>query len=1341
VLSGGDLWPGYPGGALNDPTITGGYSPVCVFLHPGVGDNYKPGFSHTLGTLWGIDSENFQGDNGAAQQRQVFDKYLDYAILASGSDSIGDFQFDIQVMVPIRWIAIYVPPDFTWLAPSIEESVWTDITNDYQYIWSQTMSSYDPIAPNWTRILIGVDEWYGGYMNIVPGIYHVRFFHVSAPTVAGLYHFKIYTGQAGDPFTYIGTSIGSENYPFTIVKTELNPAWVQVTVRAHLNFAPPYISGVVNAEGTTPEGRAVKGVAYWAGVNHVAPQIADFLMMSYTPGEEGAIYRTWLFGLAAGTYTVTVQGSGYLPTTTERFTLDPGQSYSIFVVIYDSPDVCLKIWSKHGTGAIPWANLWQPPFGTNNPDLPPSLLLPWRDIMVDLYDSEGNLVGFWASNVFGPISPFAPLHNAAPKWIPVPNLLAGLHDDLAPHPIETSYNVCLQDNVDPMWTGALRLYPSTVWDGHIPWDWADYVHGYANGQYTVEAFVTGYIMDQPDLYQWQFTVTGTALSLQMDLRRSNWIEVTMYPPSGVWPVGGSSDPIDGTGVPPWTTVTLTASDVNGNERVAADFGVFGGAVGGDIFGDGFINGAEAVAWFCNEAWGIAPGGACPVPFYTGGIILEGWNSIFPNIGGTAFRGTSGARDTSRKDYGINPTASSHTAGTVELAGNPYTISLYMADMGTPYSANTDNNPDWLGTGWYQIVGGDPQVSVFLCNSRVPLSFKIVNAWIWISLRSVDFEVPAHSRPWTFPGSEIWVHFVDTATGEVADTLDPTLFGLIQDPGIAVSADPPRDPADPLGGFEIPGQVYPGHDGSKGLTPYDVDNQNDAGYHEHLGVRYTGLDWCSPTWNGWAAIHRCLLPALRSTRLPAGEYTYEAWTHGYVMRRSFPFQIPFANHADIEADMIQGGQVRVTMNFKNENMLTNFWGYIRVEVFNQNDELVGASIYGQAQPNVNTIPTYFDFNPITSHMLGNDWAGLGWPAPAQATGWDHTYPQYPSASRSQRAMTSCLFYSIPDYTWTAGTNWALPATPFACYYNAGAGWTYTDPSYANRIIIGPDTGTDMAYAESFDVYGFYWYHGGPARTWAGGWPTVNTWPGIDPYTGIQHDQGIMGSEDIPGWEGSGGGLYKVKVWAFDPWGNDGIFRVNTALPGLPPVWHGADDDWRMYQMAWPLENIEVPWGGAVEVFVTMNNMATLRGTVRWFDMYGDLRALPWAQITASPGPDFPVDPASGASAFSTGLGAVGAGASDPSGAYIMWLPAGSHSVSVSTSESPGVWTSSAPSDNTDFTVVVSDGWMGGGDTQLSTSGVPVPELPTAVVPLGLFAVLAASVWLLRRKNSNIPIVMK
>jgi hypothetical protein len=508
-------------------------------------------------------------------------------------------------------------------------------------------------------------------------------------------------------------------------------------------------------------------------------------------------------------------------------------------------------------------------------------------------------------------------------------------------------------------------------------------------------------------------------------------------------------------------------------------------------------------------------------------------------------------------------------------------------------------------------------------------------------------------------------------------LDPTVYGLIQDAGTADGV-----------GFNIAGNPF----GADGVTPFDVDNLNDAGRHERLSVRYSGIDWCRPGIIGASkGIYYALFNrSYRSTRLPPGEYTLTASTHGYVMRRSFPVQIPSEGGADIGADLIQGGQIRVVMDFKNEGVATDFNGFVLVEVFNADNTLVGASIYGQAEPNAFTRAAggggYFDYDETKDWMLASvyGYTPSGLPEPAQATGFDESYDVYPSASHAQRAYWSSWFYGVPTNTW--------------------AGWLAITPSDANRPLV------PAGQRQAFDVYGFYWYYGGAARTWAGGWPTTSGTKATD--------YGLRGSNDIPNWSGSGGGLYTVKVWAFDPYGPDNMFESE-----------GASDDWRMYSMATELTSVQVPWGGATELLVTMNNMATLRGTVRWLDMFSNLRALPWAQVTASPGPSFDSYPA-----YASGLGAVGAGSSDPAGAYVMWLPAGSHDVGVSTSEAPQVWSSSAPTQNAQYTVTVSDGWVGGGDTNLShTEGIAVPELPSTTLPIGLLAAIAIAVLTLRRRT--------
>ena len=1308
----------YPTDAVNNNTAYG--SPFCVFLHPGVGDANKTGWSHTLDTLYGTQyafgkdarlpysaspTPVFPGKPLTnAQTRQVFDKYLDYAILSSSSDSIGDFQIDIQVVTTIFGLRIYVPPEFKWLAPTQDEAIWTDITNDYQYISVSTRNKYDPYAPGWTRVTIGLDNGEDDMLTIQPGVYHIRFFNLRAPDAAGLYFFKM----RFFPIDHSTSSldIGPGNYPFVIVKSELNPAYVEVTVKTDTYPAPPYVSGQVTAEGTTPEGRAVSGVAYWGPINFAGAASGDIY--------GSATYMTYLFGLAAGTYTLTAQASGFNPTVTDRITLNAGQSYTKWIVIGSSPTVSVVVWSKHGTGAIPWHNLWQAPFGTNNPDAAPddAVGMPRRDILLNLYDANGNLINWWGSDWFantpwrdaawsyfgGRGIALSPGRDAGPVTTPIPgtNQLFGWHDDGATIPKQTSYHALLVDNYDPTWlftnvahtkTGPhVRGYPSTQLDGHVPWAYADYIAGMPNGAYGIEAYVTGYVMDDSDSYLRTFVLGGSHYELQMDLRRSNWLETVLH--------------LDFAALSsPGATFVLTAEDAAGNERAAVSFVATNAMVAGES--DPRIDGQDVIdhTSILTYAKGI----------YPGGIVIEGWNLVFPYTIATA-------KDF-QKDYGLNPTASTHSAGTVTLAGNPYTIKVYAADMGTPYAVDPTSPYDAnRGTGWFQVIG-TPQASVFLCNTPVSLSFSLVRAKLWISLRSTDFEVPAHSRPWTFPGSDVWVSFKDS-TGTVVDTLAPYWYGVVQDPGVR------NDTTDAThfvtlnkNAFKIPGVDYTAADvdlmHGYGLTPFDVDNVNLPGHHEHIGVMYYGTDPTSSAAINFPYVgpYWALGPWFRPTRLQAGEYTYQAYTHGYIMRRSFPVQVPFAGTADIEADLIQGGQIRVYVAFLHEGIWTNFNGFVRVEVFNSAGDLVGADIYGQAQPNLFTRAgsggAYLDYNPAYDWQMGGFL--YNWNASAAAGLGNATRGQFPSASAGQRAYQSSNIYNVPKF-------------PFAGDNGVGtwSGWGHMVPSDANRLFL------PASQWQAYDLYGFNWYSGGPARTWAGGWPTTD---GYDNHPGdAPRDYGLSGSVDIAGWSGSGAGLYTVKIWAFDPSGPDYHFEST-----------GLSDDWRMYSMSAELKDIQLPWGGAVEYWMTMDDMAKLSGTIRWFDMYGDLRPLPWSQITATD-PAL-TSPPEGYPAYGTGLGAIGAGSSDSAGAFVMWLPSGSHDVSISTSEAPGVWSSSAPTSNAQYTVVVSPGWVGGGDSQVGPSGTAVPELPPYVAAFSLLGALAASVWFLRKKTVNIPVLMK
>jgi len=219
----------------------------------------------------------------------------------------------------------------------------------------------------------------------------------------------------------------------------------------------------------------------------------------------------------------------------------------------------------------------------------------------------------------------------------------------------------------------------------------------------------------------------------------------------------------------------------------------------------------------------------------------------------------------------------------------------------------------------------------------------------------------------------------------------------------------------------------------------------------------------------------------------------------------------------------------------------------------------------------------------------------------------------------------------------------------------------------------------------DVFGFYWYYGDKCSrndgNWANGYDTVSG--------GSQADTGLRGSSDGAGV--TGGGLYTVKLWAFDP--------TNMAS----------------YYMAWDLVNVEVPWGGATDLWLNLEQMGRISGSAGYLDMYGNFRSMPWLQVSAS-GPESVV-------AYTAPKGVVSL-TEEP--AYFMWLAPGTYDISSLASVAPQVFVQTAP-----LTIEISPGFSASGDIGLAQTGTPIPEFPLA--PLVALSALAASLFVLRRRR--------
>jgi len=251
---------------------------------------------------------------------------LDYPKSSIMQNLTGDLSLNLTLSGDRSSIAIYIPPEFSFLQPDTT-SIWTDITNDYRHISIIKLSARNPVGPLWWRVTIA-------NLTIPRGTHAVRMFNIKAPDVCGRYFLKVFIDEE---------SIGSENFPTVVIKGDLDPAYISGRVlygdRAgyygYRYGLPISVSGKVVAEGTTILGRAVKAQAYFnASANGC-----------YT-----------LYGLAAGTYELIALAAGFPPVTlNQMITVMAGQSLEgVDIYLNPSATVSGTVWSKCKGSLIQW---------------------------------------------------------------------------------------------------------------------------------------------------------------------------------------------------------------------------------------------------------------------------------------------------------------------------------------------------------------------------------------------------------------------------------------------------------------------------------------------------------------------------------------------------------------------------------------------------------------------------------------------------------------------------------------------------------------------------------------------------------------------------------------------------------------------------------------------------------------------------------------------------------------------------------------------------------------------------------------------------------------------------
>jgi hypothetical protein len=206
--------------------------------------------------------------------------------------------------------------------------------------------------------------------------------------------------------------------------------------------------------------------------------------------------------------------------------------------------------------------------------------------------------------------------------------------------------------------------------------------------------------------------------------------------------------------------------------------------------------------------------------------------------------------------------------------------------------------------------------------------------------------------------------------------------------------------------------------------------------------------------------------------------------------------------------------------------------------------------------------------------------------------------------------------------------------------------------------------------------------------------------------------MRGSIDALGLEGSG--KYTVRVWAFDPYGPDGVFDSN----GPDGVFGTQDDytsvdvvdgflsDFRAYAQVNDATNIDAPWGGTVTVYITLEDQPSLLGVVSWFDMYANRRALAWGQVIEN----------STGSVWTSSL----------TGSYKLWLSEGTHDFFVTTIGDESLWEPSY------FAIALGRSAYTFREVELTTTGANIPEF-TNFMWAAVMSFLAPLILLAERRG--------
>jgi len=384
-------------------------------------------------------------------------------------------------------IDIYIPPDFSGISTS---QLWTSFTNNYSHnsLSVSRLSSDDQIGPNWWDISVQ-NLTISNILRTHPALrifqanqsQYVRLFQVTSPSTAGRYFFKVFLTNTTTTFnttltkpvqvikstTSFKYSIGADLFPTLVVKASKDPAYISGTLRNSGYHDPPRAGFPI----VLPPGYGAQVLA--TGFDYLGNPVSAQTFINST-----ALGRYTLFGVAPGTYNITVYAAGFIPAIDWTVvSVAAAQSLEgVDVYVSESANVTGTVLSETADGGpIPWGALT----GFNGQGSP-------RAISIKLLNLDGSAV------IASTPAPYAVLNFT--------------------NPASTSFDFSIQHYFG--------------WDGRVPQDFATYTSGLSWGDYLLQAFVTSYVqLDEVYVHVANETIRTASV---VRLIRTGFFNVTVH---------------------------------------------------------------------------------------------------------------------------------------------------------------------------------------------------------------------------------------------------------------------------------------------------------------------------------------------------------------------------------------------------------------------------------------------------------------------------------------------------------------------------------------------------------------------------------------------------------------------------------------------------------------------------------------------------------------------------------------------------------------------------------------------------------------------------------------------